>query len=115
MDFGERLTKERKNKHLSKADLSKLVGVHYSQLGRYERNEASPSADMLKKLANALEVTTDYLMNGTSKELATETIKDKKLISLFHKISDLSDDNKDVVIKLIDAFIFQQETKKRLA
>ena len=113
--FGQRLREAREAKDLTKDKLGKLVKVHYSQIGRYERNEASPSADVLKKIANALDVSTDYLMNGTTADLAAENIQDKTLINQFNRISELSEENKNVVSKLIDAFLFQQEMKKKLA
>jgi hypothetical protein len=59
--------------------------------------------------------TRDYLMNGTTKDLASENIQDKTLINQFNRISELSEDNKTVVSKLIDAFLFQQEMKQKLA
>ncbi len=89
--------------------------IHYSQIGRYERNEASPSADVLKKMANALDVSTNYLMTGTTDDLAAENIQDKSLINQFNRITELSEENKTVVSKLIDAFLFQQEMKQKLA
>lgn len=113
--FGQRLKEAREAKGLNKDALGKTVKIHYSQIGRYERNEASPSADVLKKLANALDVSTDYLMNGTTKDLASENIQDKTLINQFNRISELSEENKTVVSKLIDAFLFQQEMKQKLA
>ena len=115
MTFGERLKIEREKRNLSKLFLSKEIGLHHSQLGRYERGEAIPKADMLRKLANALDVTTDYLMNGTTSDLAEERISDKRLITSFRKISSLSEENQEIVLKLIDAFIFQEEMKERLA
>jgi transcriptional regulator with XRE-family HTH domain len=112
--FGLRLKEAREAKSLNKDKLGKLVKVHYSQIGRYERGEASPSADVLKKIANALDVSTDYLMNGTTADLAAENIQDKTLINQFNRISELSEENKTVVSKLIDAFLFQQEMKQKL-
>ena len=112
--FGQRLKIEREKKQLSKVALGKIIGLHYSQIGRYERDEASPSADMLNKLANELNNTTDFLMNGTSNEMAEEKIKDKTLINQFNKIANLNEENKNIVISLIDAFVFKQEMKNRL-
>ena len=113
--FGQRLTEAREAKGFTKDKLGKLIKIHYSQIGRYERNEASPSADALKKMANALDVSTDYLMNGTTNDLAAENIQDKTLINQFNRIIELSEENKTVVSKLIDAFLFQQEMKEKLA
>jgi transcriptional regulator with XRE-family HTH domain len=113
--FGQRLREAREAKGFTKDRFGKLVKIHYSQIGRYERNEASPSADALKKMANALDVSTDYLMNGTVADLAAENIQDKTLINQFNRIAELSEENKNVVSKLIDAFLFQQEMKQKLA
>lgn len=113
--FGKRLTTAREAKSLTKDKLGKIVAVHHSQIGRYEKGEASPSAEVLKKMANALDVSTDYLMNGTTADLAAENIQDKTLINQFNRITELSSDNKIVVSKLIDAFLFQQEMKLKLA
>jgi hypothetical protein len=60
-------------KGFSKSDLVREIGVHYSQIGRYEEKCAQPSADVLVKLVNALEVFSDYLMNGTSDDLVGNT------------------------------------------
>lgn len=113
--FGKRLTAAREAKGLTKEKLGKVVGVHHSQIGRYEKGQASPSAEVLKKMANALDVSTDFLMNGTTSDLAAENIQDKTLINQFNRISELSPENKSVVSKLIDAFLFQQEMKQKLA
>ncbi len=77
--------------------------------------EASLAAEVLKKMANALNVSTDYLMNGTTADLAAENINDNTLINQFNRIRELSEENKTVVSKRIDAFLFQQEMKQKLA
>ena len=65
-------------------------------------------------MANALNVSTDYLMNGTAADLAAENINDKTLINQFNRISELSEESKKVVLTFLDAFLFQQEMKKKL-
>jgi len=47
--------------------------------------------------------------------ITAENITDKTLINQFNRISELSEENKTVVSKLIDAFLFQQEMKQKLA
>ena len=113
--FGKRLTAAREAKNLTKQKLGEVVGIHHSQIGRYEKGEASPAAEVLKKMANALNVSTDYLMNGTTADLAAENINDKTLINQFNRIAELTEENKTVVSKLIDAFLFQQEMRQKLS
>jgi transcriptional regulator with XRE-family HTH domain len=88
--FGKRLTAARVAKNLTKQKLGELVAVHHSQIGRYEKGEASPAAEVLKKMANALDVTTDFLMNGSTSDLAAENIQDKTLINQFNRITEIS-------------------------
>lgn len=112
MSFSERLKKARLAKGYSKSDLAREIGVHYSQVGRYEEKGAQPSADVLAKLANALEVSSDYLMNGTSDDLAGSSLTDKELLNQFKIIEKLPEKDKDVVKVLLDAFITKGKLKQ---
>lgn len=115
MTFGERLKQEREKAQLSKSALASIIEIHYSQVGRYERNEARPSADVLNKIANELGLTTDFLMNGTSNDMAESKIEDKTLLNQYTRISALTPENKKIVTELIDAFLFKQEMRQKLA
>ncbi len=110
MTFADRLKKARTEKGLSKGDLSKQIGVHYAQIGRYEEKGARPSAEVLGKLANVLGVTTDYLMNGTSADMAEESLTDKDLLNQFKKIDQFPKEDRNIIKVLLDAFI----TKRRV-
>ena len=55
-------------KKLTQTELAGQVGLSYIQIGRYETNKSSPSADVLHRLAAALDATTDFLMKGTEDE-----------------------------------------------
>jgi len=65
MEFGIRLAQVRKEKKLSQSQLAKMVGIHANVLGRYERGEARPFVEMAAKLAEALEVSLDYLVGNS--------------------------------------------------
>src|SRR4030042_2985391 len=110
MDFAQRLKKARMDKGLSQTELANLVGIHYTQIGRYENKGSQPSADVLAKLANALGVSSDFLTNGSTDELAESTLSDKELLNQFRAIEKMSDNDKNIIKTLIDAFI----TKKKI-
>ncbi len=86
--------------------------MHYPQIGRYEDKGAQPSADILAKLANALEVTSDYLMNGTSDDLANSSLTDKELLNQFKMIEKMTEEKKSVVKIFLDAFITKDKIKQ---
>lgn len=73
MNIGNKRSDLRKEKGLSRDVLGKLVGTSGAVISRYERKEITPSIDVAKKMADALEVSLDYLTGGTS-----SMIKDKK-------------------------------------
>ena len=110
--FNERLKKTRLEKGFSKSDLANKIGVHYSQIGRYEDKGAQPSADVLTKLANALEVSSDYLMNGTPDDLANSSLSDKELLNQFKIIEKLPEQDRSVVKIFLDAFITKGKLKQ---
>jgi transcriptional regulator with XRE-family HTH domain len=60
--FRERLRTARELRSWSQSDLASRCGMPTSSVGHFEGGTRKPSFDNLRKLANALEVTTDYLL-----------------------------------------------------
>ena len=108
--FAQRLRELRKQKNLSQTDLGQLAELHYTHIGRFERGTSRPSGDTLKRLADALGVTSDYLLDGATDEAAKARFEDRELLKQFQEVEQLPDDDKNVVKKLLDAFL----TKKHL-
>ena len=113
--FPERLLDARKDKKLSQQELAKSAGVHFTNLGKYERGEAIPSADILNNIAKALDVTTDYLLNGTVNDKAGQMISDQELLMQFKKIEALPSDKKKLVIEFLDSFVLKSSLMSQLA
>ncbi len=59
---GERLRMIREQRGLNQQQLAAIVQSGPNQIGRYESGEADPSPGHLRRLAQALNVTTDYLL-----------------------------------------------------
>lgn len=108
--FAQRLRDLRKQKNLSQTELGQLAGLHYTHIGRFERGASRPSGDTLKRLADALDVTSDYLLDGAVDEAAKAKFQDRELLRQFQEVEQLPDEDKNVVKKLLDAFL----TKKQL-
>jgi len=108
--FHKRLKALRRQKNFSQTELGKIVGVHYTHIGRYERGLSIPKSGTLIRLAEALGVTTDYLIEGKTDEVAKAKLEDKDLLQMFKEIEKLQEDDKMVVKKFLDAFL----TKKKV-
>lgn len=61
-----RLRSARKMKNLSQEKLAELVGTTKATISNYENQYSSPPNDMLVKLADVLDVTTDWLLGRFS-------------------------------------------------
>ena len=108
--FARRLRELRKKKNLSQSELGSLVGIHYTHVGRYEKGTSRPSADTLKRMASALDVTGDYLMEGSVNDMARSRLEDQELMAQFQEVEMLGDEEKKVVKIFLDAFL----TKRKL-
>lgn len=109
MEFGNRLIQLRKEKKLSQAELAAKVDIHANVLGRYERGEARPFVEMAAKLAQALDVSLDYLVGNSNLKFDTDTIN--RIVD----IQALNDDEKSTIFKIVDAYIRDAKTRQAYA
>ncbi len=61
-EFAKRLKLIRKAQKLTQERLAEKAGITRSMVARYETGQVTPSIEVLLSLANALNVTTDYLL-----------------------------------------------------
>lgn len=102
MSFGEKIIEARKSKNLSQEDLGRLTGIDKRIISRYETNKTAPSIDVAKKIAEALQVSLDYLTE-LNNSLFINDIEMTKLLSDYDK---LDNDEKITIKKIIKAFKF---------
>ncbi|SDN50748.1 DNA-binding transcriptional regulator, XRE-family HTH domain [Fictibacillus solisalsi] len=62
--FSSRLKKLRANKKMSQQELAAYLGITRQAYGKYEKEEAQPDFDSLKKLSSLFDVSIDYLITG---------------------------------------------------
>ena len=97
--LGERIVYIRTKREMTQYKLAELVGVTKATMSKYENDMCSPSAAILKELADALNTSTDYLVGRTDDDtpidsnshwikLSTEeynAIKEARLLSPLNK------------------------------
>jgi transcriptional regulator with XRE-family HTH domain len=109
MTLGEKIKITRLNRKISQQELGRLANTHQKNISKYEQDMVTPSALTLKAIADALEVTTDFLLGN---ELEN-TIRDKALLQQFKEIDTLEEKDKEALMRVIAAFI--RDTKTRLS
>jgi transcriptional regulator with XRE-family HTH domain len=60
--FGEKIYQLRTHRGLTLTDLGNLLGVHNTFVSQLEKGRKVPNAEMILKMADTFDVTTDRLM-----------------------------------------------------
>jgi transcriptional regulator with XRE-family HTH domain len=115
IDFDKNLKELRAQKGFSQEVFSNKVGIHVTNLSKYERGLTIPSLEVAEKMASALEVSLDKLVYGSEAEKAQKNITDNELLTMFTKAQLLEEDDRNCVKSLLKAFLFQKEMIKQLA
>lgn len=100
--FGKKLTECRKVKNLSQKELAKIFNTSHTTIGKYERDEMTPSIDAAKKLAKILDTTVGYLLGENDN---ADLFKDPKMLQRFQDISSLPEKDKESLLTTVDYFI----------
>lgn len=110
MNIGSIVTRLRKAKKLSREDLGSIVGTSGAVIGRYERNEITPSVEIANKIAKALDVSLDYLVGNNS-----IIVTDKKILERVEAIANMPDDEQLQIFNVVDALLRDYKAKKAYA
>ncbi|KEO71682.1 helix-turn-helix domain-containing protein [Anditalea andensis] len=107
MESGKIIATLRDSKNWSQTDLANNSNVSRVMIGKYERGEAIPSIDAAKKIADAFEVSLDYLVG-----VGQNARFDKKTVQRLQDIEALSPTIKDKLFFLIDTVIRDRNAQK---
>ena len=111
MTLGQKIKLGRTQKKMSQQDLGLIADTHQKNISKYEKDLVIPSATTLKKIADAIQVTTDYLL-GNEK---MDTVKDTALMQQFQEIDKMPEEEKGALMKVINAYIRDFKTKSSYA
>ena len=108
----------RKKEKMSQEQLANKLNISPSTVGMYETAKRQPDNEMVTKIANLFNVSTDYLLDNDLNDVNVSE-DNKKLVqslvdgltnplnkALYSKASELKNDrDKEAVLKVIEAFI----------
>lgn len=109
MDFGKKLLELRKEKGLNREALAKMIGTSGAIIGKYERNERTPSVEIAKNIAQALDVSLDFMVGNT------DLILDPAILQKIQEIQQLPDVDRNHLLYLMDNILQNVKAKKAFA
>jgi transcriptional regulator with XRE-family HTH domain len=107
MSFAVRFLQLRKQHNLTQPQMADAVGIHITQVKRYESGETQPSLDILKKIATAFNVTTDWLIFEDGEREPKDELKLK-----FEAVTQMDSAERQAVDALLDAMILKHQAKQ---
>jgi len=108
MGFPKRLVELRKNNSLTQQELADKIKINVSQLKRYEGGTSQPTLDVIKRLSIVLSVKSDDLIFDADERKPD----DEDLLHQFETVSNMDQEDKNIVIALLEGMIIKYKTKK---
>ena len=106
--FGKRLRECREAKKFSQQSLAKEMNTSYTVIGKYERDEMTPSIEVAKTLAKLLNTTVGYLLGETNE---VNLLKDPAMLKRLNDIVALPDADKSHILYTIDNLLASVKTR----
>ena len=100
---------------MTQGALADKAGVHISHIQRIEANNSQPTVDVLKRLAEALELSLDLLVFERASEVATRQMVDRELVEQFAAVESFADGDKQAVKTILSAMILKQRIASAVA
>jgi transcriptional regulator with XRE-family HTH domain len=105
--FGERLRRIREEKRLNQSDLAERTGFQPSAISHFESGRRAPSFENLKKLADALAVTIDFLLGRETVPTSAGPVAEK----LFRNFEQMTAEDQDDLAKF--AAMLAEKNRRR--
>lgn len=107
MSFSRRLSKIRKDKKMTQQQMADLIGIHVSQIKRYESGDTQPSLEVLRKITLALNISADLLLFDDNERDPSGDLKMQ-----FEALEQFNDDEKRVAKELLDSLILKHTANR---
>lgn len=107
MSLPSRLIALRKQRNLSQQAMAEAIGIHANSWKKYESGQAQPSLDVLKKIALALHVSTDFLLFEDH-----ERGPHDDLVLQFEAVSQLPPEELAVVKDVLESLVIKYQSRR---
>ena len=101
-DFSKRLTSLREDKGWSKTYTAKQIGLKSMQTyANWEYGRTEPDFEMILKIANIFNVSTDYLLNGKESSGDEKSLSKNQKLVAYSIDPDISDEERNDIIEMV--------------
>ncbi|MED1304181.1 hypothetical protein BK704_01250 [[Bacillus thuringiensis] serovar konkukian] len=105
MTFGQRLKELRGSR--TQDEVAQKLGIARARYSHFENNRHEPDLQLIQKMANYYEVTTDYLLGNSNHKTLDEEKSEKiskEAADLMERINKLPSQKRNAILNLIDNY-----------
>ena len=118
MTIGERIRNIRENKNYSQKELEKMAMLSEKSVSKYERGENNVPVDNLSKIADALNVSMDYLAGRVKfstdyKKYENKYTPNTTVADLLSALLSVDNSHRKLVIEFLNVFLKLNEAEKK--
>ncbi|MBF0227852.1 MAG: helix-turn-helix transcriptional regulator [Desulfobacterales bacterium] len=103
-NFSKKLRQLRLESGLSQKDIADKIGADLQRVSKYERGVVYPTTDIIVKIAEAFQVSIDYLLRDNINKTDNK-IENLKLKKYIEEINNLPEQDLAILTNLLDAYI----------
>jgi transcriptional regulator with XRE-family HTH domain len=85
---------------------------HFQLLNKYEGGQTLPQPEKIVALADELELSVDYLLTGRTPD--EQSLPDRRLMQRFRALAEFAPEDRDAILRLIDAVTVRQSVQGSL-
>jgi transcriptional regulator with XRE-family HTH domain len=112
--FRERLRKWRIKRGLTQEELARKADVPTISVSHFETGHRFPNAESLRRLADALGVSTDYLLGRVKKPTGEDLqASDPEVLGLFRRFQGMSEEAREQIKQLFETVDAMDKKKRR--
>jgi transcriptional regulator with XRE-family HTH domain len=111
MHLGNKIKALRKELNLSQDELAEKINIDGRQISRYENDKMNPSIDVLIKLADAFNISVDYLLFD---DIPKKPLRQKYtyIIEKLESIENMSNEDQQAFTIFLDSIYAKYKLKK---
>lgn len=112
MDLADNIKKLREDRGLRQKEVASAIGIGYSNYNKIENGNREISVTELQRLAAFYNISVDQVLNpddGVPKEVV---IEDKEATEQLRLISELDQEDKAIIFRMIDKMLTSKKFKK---
>ena len=111
MAFGEKLLEVLEEKEISQKEFALTLKIAPTTLNGYIKNRSQPDFELVKKMAESLNISTDFLLDSHGGSSISLTAKE---LSLICRLRSLSEEQQKIIYRLVALSAKEQkkETKQ---